>query len=561
MLAFVFPLHHLTALGKQPPPEDATADRRWRERAAATILEPLAEYPAQGELADMLEHDPAIAAGGPRRAGKTEAIGRKLLALCLERDGFTVVIGTSTLSGPTKNWLDRKGRPSATALLREHGFLPPKTAKNSWQSQWCQVTRSQGHIVSIAFAWGSQISVIDVGQLHLIDKHRGQTAHVWWFDEAQSIAPLPTVLKDLANPTKLDHGGSVVLSGTPGEEIDSLFGQISTGKTSGYQRVHLSSWQNPRYGKTFAERWAYVIATLIRPDAGTYQISDDDVARLERLSEDEVEAIRHGSEDSETGKWVATLSPSFLREIMGRWVGDYGSLVYHWVPEIYWCDHEPDIEDAIELLPPVAGQWHAVIGHDVGWSKGSMAWVVLVWADRHPCAYQIFSHVEKRMPEHEEFAFTERLIDRLKDAGFAISGLVVDMVGMLAPTHASWDRTLKARIGLPVTLPQKSGLLQRIKAINLDLARGYLRVCAGGALDVEGRHLRWHPEKAGIIDVGRVVTIGNKPCVPGDHALDAARYGFALLNAYWQRPEKQLPGTALTQMLGRTFGSDELALR
>lgn len=561
MLDFVFPLHQLQALGKQPPPEDATADRRWRERAAVAILEPLAEYPAQGELAEMLEHDPAIAAGGPRRAGKTEAIGRKLLALCLERDGFTVVIGTSTLAGPTKNWLDRKGRPSAVGLLREHGFLPPETAKNSWQSPWCRVSRSMGHIVNISFAWGSQISVIDVGQLHLIDKHRGQTAHVWWFDEAQSIAPLPTVLKDLANPTKLDHGGAIVLSGTPGEEIDSLFGQISTGKTSGYQRVHLSSWQNPRYGKTFAERWAYVIETLIRPDAGTYQISDADVVRLERLAEIEVEAIRHGSEDTATAKWVAELSPSFLREIMGRWVGDYGSLVFHWVPEIYWIDHEPEIEDAIDLLPPVAGQWKAVIGHDIGWSKGSMAWVVLVWADHHSCAYQIFSHVEKRMPEHEEFAFTERLIDRLKDAGFAVAGLVVDMVGMLAPTHASWDRTLRARIGLPVTLPNKAKLLQQIKALNLDLARGHLKVCAGGALDIEGCHLRWHPEKAGIIDVGRVVTIGNKPQVPGDHCLDAARYGFALLNAHWQRPKDKGITDPLLAKLHRNFGGDEMVTR
>lgn len=523
-------------------------------------MAPLAEYPAQGELAELLDTDPAIAAGGPRRAGKTEAIGRKLLAKCLTEDGFTVVIGTSTLSGPTKNWLDRKGRPSAVGLLREHGFLPPKAVKNSWQSQWCQVTRSMGHIVSIAFSWGSQISVIDVGQLHLIDKHRGQTAHVWWFDEAQSIMPLPTVLKDLANPTKLDHGGCIVLSGTPGEEIDSLFGQISTGKTSGYQRVHLASWQNPRYGAIFEERWAYVIATLIRPDAGTYQISDEDVARLERLSEVEIEAIRHGSEDTETGKWVATLSASFLREIMGRWVGDYGSLVYHWVPEIYWADQEPEIEDAIEALPEVAGQWKAVIGHDIGWSKGSMAWVVLVWANNHPCAYQIFSHVQKRMPEHEEFAFTERLIDRLKDAGFVVTGLVVDMVGMLAPTHASWDRTLRSRIGLPVTLPNKAKLLQQIKALNLDLARGHLKVCNGGALDIEGRHLRWHPEKAGIIDVGRVVTIGNKPSVPGDHVCDSVRYAVALMNAHWQRPRDKKVIDPVAAHLERAFGHDEIKL-
>jgi hypothetical protein len=561
MLTFVFPLHQLQALAALPPPVDATADRRWRERAAAAILEPLAEYPAQLELARQIGVDPMVAVGGPRRSGKTEAPGRISLGLCLTQDGYTIVIGSSTLSGPTVNWLDRTGRPSCVGLLREHGFLPPRTARNPWGSPWCRVSHTQGAIKSIKFAWGSEIRVIDVGQIHLLDKHRGQTCHLWWFDEAQSIAPLPSVLNDIVNPTVLDHGATILLTGTPGIEIDSTFGQISMGKMPEYNRLHLATWQNPRYGATFVERWAYVIEKIIRGKRTQYQLSESDVARFARMDEHQVEAVRHGSEDSETTKWLATLLPSFLREIMGRWVGDYGSLVYHWVPEIYWCDHEPDIEDAIALLPPVAGQWHAVIGHDVGWSKGSMAWVVLVWADRHPCAYQIFSHVEKRMPEHEEFSFTERLIDRLKDAGFSISGLVVDMVGMLAPTHASWDRTLRARIGLPVTLPQKSGLLQRIKAINLDLARGYLKVCAGGALDIEGRHLRWHPEKAGIIDVGRVVTIGNKPCIPADHCADATRYAFSLLNAHWQRPEKPLPGTPMTQMLGRNFGGDELVTR
>lgn len=557
----MFPLHHLQSLAKLPPPDDVSADRRWRQRAASAILGPLAEYPAQLELAHKVGVDPMLAVGGPRRSGKTEAPGRISTSLCLANDGYTVVIGSSTLAGPTVNWLDRTGRPSCVALLREHGFLPPRNARNPWASQWCRVSHSQGAIKSIKFSWGSEIRVIDVGQMHLLDKHRGQTCHLWWFDECQSIAPLPSVLNDIVNPTVLDHGATILLTGTPGVEIDSMFGQIAMGKMPEYQRMHLATWQNPRYGATFQDRWDYVIAKVIGGKKTQYQLSDYDVARFARMSETEVEAVRHGSEDAETTKWLATLLPSFLREIMGRWVGDYGSLVYFWNDSIYWAEREPDIEEAIEKLPPIAGQWKAVIGHDIGWSKGSMSWVVLVWADHHPCAYQIFSHVEKRMPEHEEFAFTERLIDRLKDAGFAVAGLVVDMVGMLAPTYASWDQTLRARIGLPVTLPRKSGLLQRIKAINLDLARGHLKVCKGGALDIEGQHLRWHPEKAGIIDVGRQVSIGNKPCIPGDHALDGCRYAFGLLNAHWQRPKKEKQGTPISLMLGNAFGGDEINVK
>jgi hypothetical protein len=96
--------------------------------------------------------------------------------------------------------------------------------------------------------------------------------------------------------------------------------------------------------------------------------------------------------------------------------------------------------------------------------------------------------------------------------------------------------------------------------LNLDLARGHMKVCAGGALDIEGRHLRWHPEKAGIIDVGRVVTIGNKPSVPGDHVLDSVRYATQLLQAHWQRPERDPGGTPLTRQLGRLFGAEDLKL-
>jgi hypothetical protein len=556
----VFPLHQLAALGRKPPPEDVTADRRWRERAASAIMEPLSEYPSQAALARLIGTDPSIAVGGPRRSGKTEAPGRVTLARCLLEDGYTVVIGSSTLAGPTINWLDRKGRPSAVGLLREHGFLPPRTSKNPWASPYCRVSHSMGAIKSISFSWGSEIRVIDVGQMHLLDKHRGQTCNTWWLDECQSIMPLPSVLKDLINPTVLDHGGTIVLTGTPGVEIDSMFGQISMGKMPEYNLVHLATWQNPRYGATFEARWAYVMAKIIAGKKAQYQLSDADVERFAAMSEAQVEAIRHGSEDAETTKWLATLLPSFLREIMGRWVGDYGSLVYHWVPEIYWIDHEPEIEDVVSLLPAVQGQWKAALGHDVGWSKGSHAWTVTVWADHHPTAYTVFSHTAKRMPEHEEFAFTERLIDRVQAAGIKVIGLVADMTGMMSATHASWDQTLRSRVNIPVLLPQKHNLLQRVKACNLDLARGHLKIAGGGDLDIEGRHLRWHPEKAGVIDVGREVTIGNKPSIPGDHCLASLRYSLGLLNAHWQRPKHPVTIDPVSAHLERVFGHDDIKL-
>ena len=248
-----------------------------RENIAQSILEPTLGYPSQLKLWELLQSDPMVCAQANRRAGKTEGLGRPVLAAAIARDNWTCVIASKTLSAPTLNWLDRTGRPSAMGLLREHGLIGPGHAA----SKYVKVRRTQGSIVSIKFVqWGSEIRVIDVGREDLIGKHDGQTAHLWWFDEAQNISCLHQVLADLVNPTLQDHGGGIALTGTPGVEVDSYFGQVSQGKAPGWERAHLASWQNPRFGATFDERWAHIYRTYLYPSRSAYMLTDDDLAFL-----------------------------------------------------------------------------------------------------------------------------------------------------------------------------------------------------------------------------------------------------------------------------------------
>lgn len=509
---------------------DQAADLLDLRRSAATaILAPVRAYAEQWEGVRIAAGSPLTAIEGPRRCGKTEGVGRWLLALLILQDQFVVRMLAEVLSAPTDNWLEREGGDNALTLIADHGL-----------DTHCQVLRQAGSIKRIRFAWGSALYVHDMDNIRAIKRKRGFRAHVYWADEAQDMSLLPIVLSKLVLPTLLDFGGRVAATGTPGEMVGTLFHRAVQG-LDGWASHRMRPWDNPAYGKTTAERWTRICSTVIALGRGNWQFTDEQYARMAALRPEQLQHV-HEEELRKDLEWIADLHEDLQREIFGRWVRATSAYVFVWhktPPDVlYWADNDQALEARMAALPtyerfgkPVAHEWNALIGMDFGFVS-PCCWVVLLWSRTCEQAYVLMSLGIEGLDDEEAF---ERLVSVCRDVqrvGARLQLVIADLNATRLGTQASWDKRLRERIprGIPVQLAQKANKGQQIKVMNLDIKAGRLRVIRGDRLDLEGSNLQWRPDKQEapverLIWKERDVVLPNGQVVqPGDHCLDALRY-------------------------------------
>ena len=551
-------------VGRNAPGQATALDHSRRRSVARAIVRPLLDFPKQAMMCRALG-DPRrqlVALSGNRRTGKTTAPGRWTLAQCIARNGFVVRILTQVLIAPTHNWLDAQNsnpEGSALKLLERGGLLDHVT-----------VRRKQGGIVSeIVFPWHSLIAVHDIASLSAADNKRGFSADLYWVDEAQNVAMLAEVMRQLVAPTLPDTGAHVLFGGTPGIETGSLFYRASKGDDPEYFPIRLFSWENPYYGPDDATRWARIVSQWIRPLRMSYDLTVDDVDRLAALSKSEREDIAEGCEPAELADWVKNLSPDLLRECFGRWVEGGAEYVYpafhgKHSDAIYWAAASENwrrfwprerlpaltlpvhntIADRVAALPAYATQdpgrrlrWRTIIIYDLGNNPSYPAFVVLAYAHGHGRAYVL--HSERAPLDVGDDYCLERfhdLIDELGAAGVRPYKAVVDMGGVRMGSKRDLDRATKERFGdIEVKLPRKHNAEVSRRSLNLAIQEGRIALLAGDVIDLEGRYLRYRPQdpidpKPREIWKFRAVELpdGTKDR-PGDHGLDCLRYGVAEL--------------------------------
>lgn len=523
---------------------------RDRARMARQLLKPVRTHPRQLEIGRHLVESTLVAVYAPRRAGKSEGLGRIVGATAIRRSNYVVRLLADTLAGPSRNWLKRDGGGGLLKLLDELGLVRDRDFK---------LDLAAGSVRGIRFAWGSAILVHEVGTQGAIEKYRGVTANLWVLDEAQSMRLLENVLKELVYPTLADHGGGILLAGTPGRVLDTLYHRACTGQLQGWRGHTFSSVENPRFGPTVPKRWARLVATVIEPARAQYGLDDQDIVRLQGLTAHELELLfRDELEPSRA--WVDGLDGDFRREILGHWVQGGADLVYPWFarPELerYYCQaSRPErlirglggaidglpvantLAERVTLLPKhppgqplLRFEWLARLGFDLGFHSAASI-VAFVWARYCPIAFELYSQDRTGLDSDEIFEWLGEVVEAGREAGLRWESIIGDINGTQLSTGKAWDRGLKRRmprLGLSVRKARKPGKLQQMVGLGLNLAK--MRFVAFSSLDVAGRHCRFKPAEPGKereIDKARAYTLLNgDQLVPGDHALDAMRYGM-----------------------------------
>lgn len=521
-----------------------------RREVARRVLAPVKGHPKQWAALQMLRTSRLLCVQANRRAGKTYGIVRYLLARCVAKT-TKVVILTHFLAQPTKNALDNQRPDCMVELIRSEGLSP-----------FVKIHRTPAGIKSIRFAWGSVIDVIEASNAGAVEKPRGTTGDVFWADEAQSQPFLATMIARIVGPMLAETKASVILSGTPGTETDSFFRRVSLGLSSWWAKAAFFSWDNPVFGSTPEARWSGVLDDSIKLLSDQYGIPPEDLEFLRTLTEAERVAISDARDTDlrpEVRKWVDAADHDLLREFFGRWITAQSEYVFNWHrPGMYWCresDRVPgDLPAAatmaarLQLLPfhPLR-RWYAAIGVDLGVQDPS-AWVVWVYANNHPTAYELWSEKRQGLSDTQVFARLEELVDEVKALGLQITGVIADNKGSRKGVGMDWDLNLRARVPSGVRIPRNMRTLDRVRALNLDLGAGRIKVVKGSPLDIEGLNLKWKPQDPDrpmppTPWKERKVTLPDgRQDRPGDHALDATLYALQDLDHIWNT-EAEPPAT------------------
>lgn len=182
-------------------------------------------------------------------------------------------------------------------------------------------------------------------------KALGQKFALVLIDEAQDWSTdLETTVFHVLKPAVADYNGQIALLGTPGLVTRGLFYDVTTGKETGWTLHEWTTHDNTTRPEgpshpSCAERWATEIADLKKMKPG-----------VER-------------------------TPWFQRNYERKWVVDTEALVYR---------YQAGRNDFLELPFYRRGEWHHVLGCDLGWNATALG--VHAYHDHDPNFYTLRSY-------------------------------------------------------------------------------------------------------------------------------------------------------------------------
>lgn len=359
---------------------------------------------------------------------------------------------------------------------------------------------------------GAILQLVGADDARQVNKLRGTPFHELWPDEAQKLRHLDPLINEVASASQKDFGGSVILTGTPSEDISSLFYRITRqdGKRDQGWEVHEGSViDNPWFGATPEERYQRVIQ-----------------AELDR-----------------TGKSVD--DPTIQREYFGRWVLSDARYVYpvhrvpphelHFAPVRAFGDGRIDIAEAVKDLPldqyGRPREWRFGIGADLGYSPDPFAIVVWAFAAGHRGLYEVGSWCKTKLIPDQQLAELERVY---RDA--CLFGPVAEFVadaGGAKGVVAGWALGYQERTGIPISEAKKSNKRTHIDLLGGDIESRRVFLRAGGVLSQEMHALPWKVTGTGeYIENDAKAKDGSKKYP--NHATDAGLYIHRALAPYLQ---------------------------
>lgn len=293
-------------------------------RVARAVRKLIGQHAQRGHIDDChpkqlaLVQDPRkrIAVQGGRRGGKSQALGRRLLAACEKHPGETACYVTLT-RGRARDILWDK---CLSRLSRTHGL---------------GLKLVQREDLFIECPNGSRIWLVGVNDKGDVDKLRGGFFSEVVVDEAMAM---PDYLKELVEeaiePALMDLRGALVLAGTPSPVMAGYFWEATTGGNP-----DVAAWPVHRFT---------ILDNPYLPHGG--------VDLKEALAKNYGNNAQH---------------PTYRREWLGEWVEDLGALVY---PFTYAGNAWEPVGSDMFGLPP--GEYVFGLGVDVGFSERSTAFTL-----------------------------------------------------------------------------------------------------------------------------------------------------------------------------------------
>lgn len=397
-----------------------------------------------------------------RRAGKTETGAAYLLKEASEKGTFNSVC---VYVAPT--------------LSRAESYMWKPLKQMNERFGFGGVVNETKHTMELPN--GCTIRIDGADKVLDADKKRGDKAVMVMVDECGVYRPevLRTLTEDVYEPALIDLQGTMVMMGTPGSTCAGIWWEMTRNETAertpGWRFFHWSLFDNPHV-----------------PHA-----------------RQEVAELR------ERNHWTDA-TPRYVREYLGRWVNDTGSLFYRY--------EEP--RNTYDGTLPAGHSWRYVVGVDVGFND-AYADVVWAFAPTHTDLFQVECFKKSTLLPHQ---WAERI--RQVREKYRPQAIKIDEGGL----GKAFAEEMRQRHRIPVERADKKQKNTYVKLLNDDLMAGRVRVLADSELAAEWRVLpksEDDPEK----EDERF----------DNHAADAALYGW--------REARHFVGQALKT--GPAVGSEE----
>jgi hypothetical protein len=382
---------------------DLLASGYLRHVAARDALASMA-FPAQRAFIDDPSRLKALLC--TRRAGKSFAVGIDMLEEHQRHPGATTLyIGITRETCKRIMWKDILKRMNTELTLGLH-FGDAEMSMRS----------PNGSLTYFIGADSSEKEMV---------KALGQKYRKVWIDEAQGFTiDLRKLVYEILKLATADYGGSICLTGTPGDYIGPRY--APDGQTSGRHLFFAATKEDGLYPEEPRE-----------PGWAVHRWSALDNPHMR-------EAFLAEIADIEESRPLYKASPEYSRMYLGRWAIDQRRLVYRYVDERNGCDRAPDGISA----------W--VIGIDLGFNDASTI-VVGGWRPHDPTLYIV--RALKRAGQ--TFSDVAEAIEQIRK-DHPNASLVVDGASRQGVEE------MKARFRLPLVPAEKASKYDWIRLMNAD---------------------------------------------------------------------------------------------
>lgn len=326
--------------------------------------------------------------------------------------------------------------------------------------------------LSIRLPNDSKIHLVGADKLKEVEKKRGQKLRLATIDETQLYPAdaLRALTEDVEGPSLADLDGTLELMGTPGLVCVGPWHDITAKEKKGWSVHKWTVLDNPCFPK-----WAN------QPEWRELAIAWLDAMKRENGWSDD--------------------HPTYQREWLGRWVNDFGALVYRYDP----------IRNGYDTLPKIKGNWSHIVGSDLGHDD---AFSVVVWAfsPERKEAYEVYTFKESGLVPDQWVEVWRNVQQRYKPIKMR-----VDTGGL----GKAIVEGIRRKYSIPLEAAEKTEKLAHQELMNGEFYSGRLMVRRGSAYEQELSTLAKDPDDPTKED----------PRLP-NHACDAGLYGFRDLLRY-----------------------------